>query len=291
MLKAFLDYLAFERKLSKHTIQAYKTDIHQFELFCENLQVNDLLSVNSTIIRQWIIFLLEQNHQAVSVHRKISSIKAFYNFLQKQGKMPANPAEYVVLPKKQKRLPSFLKESETVNFFSDDFFPHNFEGTRDKCIIQLLYLTGIRRRELVDLMTNSIDFSRNLIIVKGKRNKTRMVPVPKWLLDQLDEYLSDRSQVAGQTHNALFVTEKGLPIYEKLVYRIVHKFLSQITTIDKKSPHVLRHTFASQMLDAGADLNAIKELLGHANLSATEIYTHNSFQRLKKVYSQAHPRA
>jgi integrase/recombinase XerC len=291
MPKAFFDYLTFERQLSKHTITAYKTDLRQFVSYCEKNKIDNLLSVNTKIIRQWIIFLLQKSNSPNSVHRKLSSLKAFYNFEMKEGRVNENPAIYVTLPKKEKRLPQFLKSQETDLMFQTEMFEDTFEGMRDKNIIHLFYLTGIRRQELIDLNIKDLDFSRRVINVTGKRNKVRSIPVIDWVIDELENYIQLREQTVSLGQDALFVTSKGERMYPKLVYRIVNKYISQMATLTKRSPHVLRHTFATQMLNAGADLNAIKELLGHANLAATEVYTHNTFRKLQQVYNQAHPRA
>lgn len=291
MLNAFFEYIAFERKLSKHTINAYKLDLLQFETFCSENEISNLLTVNPKVIRQWIILLLEQSNQPVSIHRKISSLRAFYKFCQREGAIESNPAAQVILPKKTERLPSFLSENETDSFFDGDFFPPDYTGLRDKTILQLLYFTGIRRQELIDLSINDIDFTRGMISVHGKRNKMRDIPLTPALQILLKDYINLRNAEYGKPSGSLFLTDTGKPIYDKLVYRIVHRFISQISTIEKQSPHVIRHTFATHMLNAGAELNTIKELLGHSNLAATQVYTHNSFQKLKNTYLQAHPRA
>ena len=290
MPKAFFDHLVFEKHLSKHTVAAYKTDLIQFEQFCKNQKINNLLSVTSKDIRRWIIFLLNEKLSSVTVHRKLSSLKAFYGFMQREGAINDNPAAGAILPKKQKKIPQFIKEHEIDTLFNDTFFENDFKGLRDKNILHLFYLTGMRRQELIDLKLQDIDYNRDVIIVTGKRNKMRSVPLPAWLLNQLKDYTTFRKDYSPDGHN-LFITEKGKALYPKLVYRIVNKYISQIATLQKRSPHILRHTFATQMLNSGADLNAIKELLGHANLAATEVYTHNSLQKLKSTYNQAHPRS
>lgn len=291
MLNAFFDYIAFERKLSKHTINAYKLDLLQFETFCSENEISNLLTVNPKVIRQWIILLLEQSNQPVSIHRKISSLRAFYKFCQREGTIESNPAGPVILPKKTERLPSFLNENETDCFFDNNFFSTDYSGLRDKAILQLFYLTGVRRQELIDLSIKDIDFNRGVISVHGKRNKMRDLPLTPALQFILKEYIKLRNVEFGKTSGQLFLTDTGQPIYDKLVYRVVNRFISQISTIEKQSPHVIRHTFATHMLNAGAELNTIKELLGHSNLAATQVYTHNSFRKLKNTYLQAHPRA
>lgn len=291
MLDAFFDYIAFERKLSKHTINAYKLDLNQFETFCSENEISNLLTVNSKVIRQWIILLLEHSNQPGSIHRKISSLRAFYKYCQREGKIESNPATQVILPKKVERLPSFLSETETDSFFDNLYFSNDYRGLRDKTILQLFYLTGMRRQELIDLSINDIDFTRGIISVHGKRNKMRDIPLSPALQILLKEYINTRNAEFEILSGSLFLTDTGNPIYDKLVYRIANRFINQISTIEKQSPHVIRHTFATHMLNAGAELNTIKELLGHSNLAATQIYTHNSFQKLKNAYLQAHPRA
>ncbi len=291
MPKAFFDHLVFEKHLSNHTVTAYKADLVQFEQFCESQKINNLLSVTSKDIRRWIIFLLNKNLSSVTIHRKLSSLKSFYGFMQREGAIKDNPAAGAILPKKQKKLPQFIHEHEIDALFDAAFFTDDFEGWRDRNILQLLYLTGMRRQELIDLKVRDVDFTRGVMAITGKRNKMRYVPIPKWLLEQTKEYIALRNEQLKPGYDHLFLTVKGKPLYPKLVYRTVNHYISRIATLKKRSPHVLRHTFATQMLNAGADLNAIKELLGHANLAATEVYTHNSFQKLKKTYNQAHPRA
>lgn len=291
MLKSFFDYLAFERKLSVHTITAYRTDLNQFNCYCIENDINNPLTVNSKVIRQWIVFLLEHDNNATSIHRKVSSLRAFYKFCVREGEIESNPAINITLPKKKDRLPTFLNESDVNCFFDNQYFASDFSGIRDKTILQLFYLTGMRRQELINLKISDIDFSRNAISVRGKRNKMRNIPLSKHMLTQLKSYIEIRKREYGTANSFLFITKKGLQVYDKLIYRSVNSFLSSVAATDKKSPHVLRHSFATHMLNAGADLNAIKELLGHANLAATQIYTHNSFKKLRNTYLQAHPRA
>ena len=289
MTEAFFDYLTYEKKLSKHTIEAYKSDLKQLECFCEKINDN-LLSLNTKVLRQWVVFLLENNNSNSSVNRKLSSVKSFYKFAEREKMISHNPSKNLILPRKNKRLPSFLKEDEMGNLFNFDFFDNNVFGQRDKLILELLYLTGIRRDELINIESSDVDFYRKSLLIKGKGNKTRILPIPNWLVTELSEYLLGLQKMQYST-SYLFVTNRGAKLYPNFVYRLVKKYLSLITTQQKRSPHVLRHTFATHMLNEGAELNAIKELLGHASLAATQVYTHNSFQKLKKTYNQAHPRA
>ncbi|NLB92365.1 MAG: tyrosine-type recombinase/integrase, partial [Bacteroidales bacterium] len=221
---------------------------------------------------------------------KVSSVKAFFRFLMKNEIIETNPFIDVPLPKVRKKLPYFLNESSLHHLLDDGFFPDDFEGVRDKLIITLLYGTGIRRAELLQLKDNSFDRKNKLVRVMGKRRKERIVPYPESVNLVLEQYIEIRNREIGTSRDALLVTEKGEPVYEKLIYRTVQKYLEQVTSLEKKSPHVIRHSYATHLLNRGADLNAVKELLGHANLSATQIYTHMTFEKIQKVYKQAHPR-
>jgi len=235
---------------------------------------------------------MESGIAPVSVHRKISCLRVFFRFLRKEGILRSDPLEKVVLPKRKKRLPVFVGEEAIRKLLDDYNFGDDFAGLRNRLIIEMLYLTGMRRAELTGLRKTDIDFSSASLKVTGKRNKQRIIPLTRTFIDRLHEYLSLRDEIAATDNEQwLFITEKGNKLYDKYVYNVVKGYLGMVTTIEKKSPHVLRHTFATHMLNRGADLNAIKEFLGHANLSATQIYTHNTFEKLKKIYKQAHPRA
>jgi len=228
----------------------------------------------------------------VTVHRKISCLRVFFKFLRKEGIIKSDPLEKVVLPKRKKTLPVFVEEGALDTLLDENNFGNDFAGLRNRLIIEMLYMTGMRRAELTGLRNRDIDFSGASIKVTGKRNKQRIIPVSGPLVSKIKEYMRSRIEVAGTDKDEwLFITEKGNKLYDKYVYNVVKGYLSMVTTIEKKSPHVLRHTFATHMLNRGADLNAIKEFLGHANLSATQVYTHNTFEKLKKIYKQAHPRA
>jgi len=228
----------------------------------------------------------------VSVHRKISCLRVFYRFLRKEGIVKSDPMEKVVLPKRKKTLPVFVGEEALDTLLDKNNFGDDFAGLRNRMVIEMLYFTGMRRSELTGLRDTDIDFSGSAIKVTGKRNKQRIIPLTGPFIKKLKEYIRSRNEITGaEKENWLFITEKGNKLYDKYVYNIVKGYLAMVTTIEKKSPHVLRHTFATHMLNRGADLNAIKEFLGHANLSATQVYTHNTFEKLKKIYKQAHPRA
>jgi integrase/recombinase XerC len=236
--------------------------------------------------------MMDNGIAPVSVHRKISCLRVFYRWLRKEGTIKTDPLEKVSLPKRKKTLPVFVSEEALDNLLDNDNFGDDFTGSRNRMIIEMLYLTGIRRSELAGLRINDIDVSGATVKVTGKRNKQRIIPLTGPFIKRLDDYVRLRNGITmTDNENWLFVTEKGNKIYDKCVYNIVKGYLSMVTTIEKKSPHILRHTFATHMLNRGADLNAIKEFLGHANLSATQVYTHNTFEKLKKIYKQAHPRA
>jgi integrase/recombinase XerC len=243
-------------------------------------------------IRNWIVELMETGNSARTVNRKISSLKTYFRYLLKEGVITVNPTNKVLSPKSGKKLPVFVKEDQMDRLLDDVEFGDDYSGTRNRLIIETFYNTGIRISELINLKISDIDFSQQAFKVLGKRNKERILPLSPDFSETLEKYTGLReSTFGGSQPGWLFLTGKGEKLYPRLVYRIVTKFLSMVTTSDKKSPHVLRHTFATHMLNKGADLNAIKELLGHANLSATEVYTHNTFEKLKSVYKQAHPRA
>lgn len=242
-------------------------------------------------IREWIVYLMENNISARSINRKISTLKSFFKFLHREGHITKNPLLKISSPKNQKKLPSFVEKNKMDLLLDKIEFANDFEGVRDSLIIEILYLTGIRLSELINIKLTDVDFGEKAIKVLGKRNKERLVPITNELINSINYYIKHRNQLKHIENNYLLLTQKGEKVYPKLIYRIVNRYLELVTTIEKKSPHVLRHTFATHMLNNGADLNAIKEILGHANLSATEVYTHNTFEKLKSIYKQAHPRA
>ncbi len=288
----FLNYLKYEKRYSEHTLIAYTNDLDQFIHFGIGLDGDFCVEeANHHLIRQWIISMMDDGICARSVNRKISTLKSFYKFLMREGIMGNNPMEKVALPKIGKKLPVFVQEKEMDRLFDGRFFTDDFEGKRDKAVVSLFYGTGIRLSELVGIRFSDLDLHEKMVKVTGKRNKERLVPFPTEIATVLNEYINLRNELFPGLGNFVFLTGKGEPVYNKLIYRIVKKELSLITTIDKKSPHVLRHSYATHLLNRGADLNAIKELLGHANLAATQVYTHTSFEKLKLVYKQAHPRA
>ena len=289
--ESFLSYLQFEKRYSKHTILSYDCDLTQFfDFLSKNKIVEELKDVDFKSVRKWIVFLMNEGKSSRTVNRKLSSLKSFFKFLLRESIIESNPMDRVVGPRQGKKLPGFVAE-HSMKLLREIDFGEGFEGVRDQLVVEMFYQTGMRLSELMNLKLTSIDRQTSLVKVLGKRNKERIIPVSKNLEQLLDQYLEVREGVLEDGSDFLFVTKKGVPVYEKLLYRIVTKHLSKITTLAKRSPHVLRHTFATHLLNNGAELNAVKELLGHANLSATQIYTHTTFERLNSIYKQAHPRA
>jgi integrase/recombinase XerC len=291
--ESFLQYLQVEKRYSPLTVRSYLNDLEQFD---NHLKSKDLPDKPETIVshdvRSWIVSLIEDGYSAVSVHRKISSLRVFYRYLRKEGLASNDPLEKIVLPKTKKRLPVFVEEESLDKLLDEYEFGSDFQGIRNMTIIEMLYMTGIRRAELTGLRNSDVDLSSASLKVTGKRNKQRIIPLLRSFTTKLEKYIESRDEAFPDSGSEwFFLSNKGNKLYDKYVYNIVRKYLSIVTTIEKKSPHILRHTFATHMLNHGADLNSIKEFLGHANLSATQIYTHNSFEKLKKIYKQAHPRA
>lgn len=288
MIERFEKYLVYEKRYSPNTVKAYIRDIEQFYEFCK--ENSETVITESNRIREWIISMLEeQKISKRSVNRKISSLSIFYKYLIKTNKIQESPIDKINKPKMSAKIPEFIPEEHFDNF--EQLFSDDFAGYRDRMILEILYITGIRRIELVTMKDQDIDFGRKTIRVMGKRQKERFIPIPDYLADRISKYLKLKAEFLEQSKMAFILTDKKTAANEKYIYRKVKKYLGMMTTIDKKSPHILRHTFATHLLNNGADLNAIKELLGHANLSATQVYTHNSFEKLNKIYKQAHPRA
>jgi integrase/recombinase XerC len=289
--ESFVNYLKFEKRCSSHTVVAYKNDLDQFVQFITKVVGEfNVKKTDSKLVRSWVVYLMESKLSARSVNRKITTVKSFFKYLMKEQIVEKNPATYLALPKIRKKLPNFVEENNLHHLLDDGFFDINFKGIRDKLIITLLYGTGIRLAELLLLKDSDFNTKMCLIKVLGKRKKERIIPYPASINSLLEAYFSIRNTEVGLTTERLLVTEDGKPVYEKLIYRVVTNNLAKVTLLEKKSPHVLRHTYATHLLNKGADLNAVKELLGHANLAATQIYTHTSFERLHDIYKQAHPR-
>lgn len=290
-LEAFLNYIKYEKRYSQNTFLSYAKDLEQFTTFCD-INKKQLINADHKLIRTWIISLIDNQISTRTINRKISALKSFYKFLIREGKLKTNPLDKVLTLKITKELPSFVKENEMNLLLDGEYFTNDFEGIRDRFIIELFYATGIRLTELINLKISNVDENSLVIKVLGKRNKERIIPVTSQIVSLFRMYFEKRNAVLKDSKNIfVFVTKNGEKVYTKLVYRVVNRYLTYISTIKKKSPHVLRHTFATHMLNKGADLNAIKELLGHANLAATQVYIHNTFEELKSIYNQAHPRA
>lgn len=294
-IKMFTEYLMLERRSSEHTVKSYETDLVQFRDFiCGNSNIQSCTEYfTDRNVRQWMMKLKEDGVSSRSINRKLSSLKAFATYLKKVGKIDSNPLAKIASQKTSKRLPEFVSESDMDKVTTADFFPEGFAGKRDEFMLELFYATGMRLSELINL--RHLDFmpGERHVKVFGKRSKERIIPLNDYIINRYSDYVEQKKlqgfDVSSQAW--LLVTDKGAKMYDKFVYRKVTHYLGEVTSIDKKSPHVLRHTFATLMLNNGADLNAIKELLGHASLSATQVYTHNTFEKLKTVYKQAHPRA
>lgn len=291
-LSFFNDYLLLEKKYSKHTVNAYTKDLNDFTKFnYETFNQENIDKANYSQIRSWIISLVDSGLENRTVNRKVSSINSYYKFLIKTETIKANPLSKHKALKVSKKVQIPFSQTE-VNMVLDEFnFDNSFEGIRDKLIIELFYSTGIRRIELVQLQLKDVDEANKTLKVLGKRNKERYLPLLESVLDTIKAYISKRNKLETIVNKeTLFLTKKGYKIYETLVYRIINNYFSKASSKVKKSPHILRHSFATHLLNQGADLNAVKELLGHSSLAATQVYTHNSIAELKKVYAKSHPR-
>ena len=289
---SFLSYLQYERNYAVGTIAYYKADVLELQDFIQE-KVGDFTpsEVDAGLVREWIISLMDKGVAASTINRKLSSIRTYYKFLLKKGEVPADPLQKITGPKKKKPLPVFLKESEMNKLLDEVDFGEGFEGCRDHMIIEMFYATGIRLSELIGLDDKDVDFASSLIKVTGKRNKQRLIPFDEELRNSMKEYVDVRNKAVPLRSEAFFVRSTGERLSRSIVSSLVKRNLSKVVTIKKRSPHVLRHTFATTMLNNEAELGAIKELLGHESLATTEVYTHTTFEELKKVYNQAHPRA
>ena len=291
MIEAFLDYLRFERNYSEHTVVAYETDLRQFGDFLKSVgEELDYTTVDADLIRSWVVNLMNSS-KSTSVNRKLSSLRSFYRFLMKRGKTTVNPLAKITGPKNSKPLPTFLRENDMDRLLDEISYGEGFEAVRDRMILETFYATGMRLSELVGLNDTDVDFSAMQMKVTGKRNKQRLIPFAGELAADLREYIIIRNETIPERSDAFFVLKNGKRMYPEKVYGIVRRNLAKVVSVKKKSPHVLRHTFATAMLNHEAELKSVKELLGHESLATTEIYTHTTFEELKKVYEQAHPRA
>ena len=287
---AFLNYLELEKKYAKHTLISYSSDLNQFQTFLNDKYGDENLSdINYPMIRQWVINLIDLGVSHQSINRKLSTLKTFYKFLLKVKEVEVNPMakhKSLKLPKRQQQALS-EKEIEKVSTYYDD---STFEGLRDHLMIELLYTTGMRRQELIDLKLADLNISQQQLKVRGKRNKERLIPILASTVNLIRDYLSER-ELINPKENWIFITFKGRPIYPKLVYRVVHSYFEKVSTKKKLSPHLLRHAFATHLLEQGADLASIKDLLGHSSLASTEVYTHSNFKEMSRVHEAAHPRS
>jgi integrase/recombinase XerC len=288
--ESFFRYLQYEKRFSAHTLTAYKADLEAYsEYILTQFELEDLSQVPHTFIRSWIVQLMDSGMKSKSINRKISTLKSYYRFLQKQGEILQSPMLKIISPKVPKRLPQFVEEKHMDELLNDTDFENTFEGLRNRLILELFYATGMRISELMSLKSKDVNAAGLQVKVLGKRNKERIIPISEHLIDLMLNYSSLKSNLLLESQ-VYFCKENGQPLNTRYVYRLVKSELSKVTTLQKKSPHVLRHTFATHMLNNGADLNAIKEILGHSSLAATQVYTHNSIEKLKNIYKQAHPK-
>ena len=287
----YLDYLLLVKRYSSHTVKAYRTDLKLFESYLKDIYSISIDKANHAMIRSWLVKELNKGNSARTVNRKITTLKSFYKYLFKEQKIKQNPTSRISYSKTSKKLPQFVGLSDMNELLDKLKFEENFSGFRDKLIIEVFYSTGIRLSELINIKSTDVDCLKSQIKVLGKRNKERIIPLTKELQKSIEGYMILRNKQKVIDRSYLFLTDSGKKLNPSMVYRKVNKILNNVTTLEKKSPHVLRHTFATHMLNNGADLNVIKELLGHASLSATEVYTHNSIDQLKEIFKNAHPRA
>jgi integrase/recombinase XerC len=295
VIQPFLDYLRFQKRYSQHTIISYQNDLSSFFDFVfgqfGEMQLNE---ISVSFVRSWLAGLKEKGMESRSINRKISSLKSFYKFQLKEGSVAISPMASVISPKNKKRLPQYVDEKGTEVLFRHVEFDNSWKGRTDNLIMQLFYNTGMRQAELVDLKEVQVDKSYGQIKVLGKGNKERVIPISRELVSLVTQYIQDKRRDFEKFDSEyVLVNEKGRKLYPKYVYNTVKKYLSfkDVTTISKKSPHILRHTFATHLMNNGADINAVKELLGHSSLAATQVYTHNTIEKLKDIYKKAHPKA
>lgn len=289
-LDIFLAYLQHEKRYSAHTVLSYRNDLEQFYHYIQQaFDINHISEVSHLYIRSWMAQMTEDGLTTRSINRKLSALRSYIKFLMKRELLAKDPMLKIQTPKISKKLPVYLETQEIARLFEEVQFEEGFVGQRDRLVLELLYSTGMRRAELVNLKDGDIDLGRRYIKVLGKGNKERLIPISEQLAESLRCYIKDKREAYGA--GWLLVTEKGAPMYPELAYRIVKKFLSMVTTLYKKSPHVLRHTFATHLINNGAEINAVKDLLGHTSLAATQVYTHNNIEQLKDIYKNSHPKA
>lgn len=292
-IDGFIQYIKHEKRYSNHTIKSYQIDIDQFASYLkETFETTHPQKVQPSFIRSWLVSLIDSHISNRSINRKISTLKSYYKYLLRNNLVQNNPMDKIISPKVSKKLPVFVEETNINDFFDAFVFQDSYKGALDRMILEMFYATGMRLSELINLKQQDVDLVNQQLKVTGKRNKQRIIPFGRNLSKTITGYI-DAKKFHGLNHNTpyFFVNEKGKQLYPKFVYRRVHHYLSNISTVNKKSPHILRHTFATHMLNHGAELNTIKELLGHSSLSATQVYTHNTIDQLKTIYKQAHPKA
>ena len=293
MIDSFLNYLQFEKRFSPHTVSSYRNDLSQFKIYLKENYEEEPVAATYTMVRGWIVSLVEKKLDALSVNRKIASLRSYYKFLQKQEMIKKDPMTKIKVLKTKKKLPHFVKEPDMATMLDQPSFESNHEGCRERLILELLYGTGMRLSELINLKENQVNLRERTVRVIGKRNKERVIPFSDSLVNVIKEYTRVRNKEVevSNVHGCLIVNNTGGKCYPMMVYRIVTKHLGEFSSVEKKSPHVLRHTYATHLLNKGAEINAVKDLLGHSSLAATQVYTHNTMEKLKKVFDQAHPKA
>jgi integrase/recombinase XerC len=292
-IRVFIDHLKFEKRYSAHTIRSYQNDLDQFSTYIRaEFGGMAIQEISPAIIRSWLAVLKDEDLKSRSINRKISALKSWYKHLNRVGMVDRSPMGAILSPKAGKRLPVYVEQKEMAELFAGVEFPDDWEGRTDRLLLIILYCTGMRRSELVGLREGQVDFGNRVIKVLGKGNKERVIPANKELMEAIGDYRDrKRVELEASDEEFLLVNRKGRRLYPKYVHRAVHHYLAQVTTIDQKSPHVLRHTFATHLMNRGAELNSVKELLGHSSLAATQVYTHNSIETLKEIYKNAHPKA
>ncbi|QYH39959.1 tyrosine-type recombinase/integrase [Algoriphagus sp. NBT04N3] len=294
MINSFVNYLEYEKRSSPHTVEAYERDLRQFEDFVKlSFELNQISEASHSEIRAWVINLVEQGLSSTSVNRKIATLRSYYKFLLRTEVITQDPTYKLKSLKNPKKLPEFVQENSIASVLEESVYDSGFEGQRDRMVMEFLYLTGVRLSELIGLKWEDIHLGQEQVKVLGKRKKERIIPITKGLKQNILSYqkvFEERFPKAGQSHYFI-VSNSGSKSYPMMIYRIVRKYLDRFAQTSKRSPHILRHTFATHLLNKGADLNAVKDLLGHANLAATQVYTHNSMEKLKAVFEQAHPKA
>lgn len=293
MVESFIKYIQFEKRYSPKTVISYKTDLDQFDAFLKkDFDGTAAQEANYGLVRSWVVSLSEAKLDARSINRKIACLRSYYKFLMRQETIATDPMAKIKILKTKKKLPHFINENDTTNLLDHDKFPEGHAGQRDKLILELFYGTGMRLAELMSLKETDINLPARTVLVLGKRNKERVIPFSSNLVILIKEYIRQRNkEIDKKDHPYLLVTDSGEQLYPMMVNRIVKKYMKLFTTVEKKSPHVLRHSYATHLLNKGAEINAVKDLLGHSSLAATQVYTHNSMEKLKKVFDQAHPKA